>query len=331
MAFLVTLLALACCPGAPAQEKAQEKIPVILDTDIGGDIDDALALVYAVKHPRLEVLGVTTVMDGSYRTAMALKLLELLGRDDVPVFRGARNRLLKGSQVMPDAEKAPQMEALEKMSALEGLAPPRRAVAPEFAPDWIAQQVMARPGKITLVPYGPMTNIALALIREPRLKESVKEIVLMGGALNRARPEYNLMMDPEATRVVFDSGLPITMVGLDVTTRCRMKPEQVEALANAGTPVLKLLTGFLRAWQRNNPQQMPVLHDPLAVGVVADRSLVKLERMIIDVETRGEFTAGATVPRRGTPEELARRGIQVAVEVDADRFLRHFLETIVGK
>ncbi len=305
--------------------EAQEKIAVILDTDIGGDIDDALALVYAVKHPRIEVLGVTTVMDGSYRAEMALKLLELLGRDDIPVFRGARNRLLKGNQPMPDAEKAPQMKALE------GLPPPRRAVAPSFAPDWIIEQVKARPGKVTLVPYGPMTNIALALIREPRLKESVKEIVLMGGALNRARPEYNLWMDPEAARVVFESGLPITMVGLDVTMKCRLKPEQVSALAANETPVLKLLTRFLRAWQRDNPQQMPVLHDPLAVGVTADRSLVKLERMVIDLETRGEFTGGATVSRRGPPEELARRGIQVAVEVDADRFVSHFLETLLGK
>lgn len=317
---LVLILALAAFCA-----QAQEKIPVILDTDIGGDIDDALALVYAVKHPKIEVLGVTTVMDGSYRAEMALKLLELLGRDEVPVLRGARNRLLKGSQVMPDAEKAPQMKALE------GLPPPRRAVAPGFAPDWIAQQVMARPGKVTLVPYGPMTNIALALIREPRLKEAVKEIVLMGGALDRARPEYNLWMDPEAARVVFESGLPITMIGLDVTMKCRMKPEQVEALAAGETPLLKLLTGFLRGWQRGNSQQMPVLHDPLAVGVTADRSLVKLERMIIDLETRGEFTGGATVPRRGPPEELARRGIQVAVEVDADRFVRHFLQTLLSK
>lgn len=305
--------------------RAQEKIPVILDTDIGGDIDDALALVYAVKHPKLEVLGVTTVMDGSYRAAMALKLLELLGRDDVPVFRGARNRLQRGSQVMAGAQNAPQM------SALEGLAPPRRPVGPEFAPDWIVQQVLARPGKVTLVPYGPMTNIALALIREPRLKEAVKEIVLMGGALNRSRPEYNLLMDPEATRVVFESGLSITMIGLDVTMKCRLKPEQVEAIAADGRPLLKLLAGFLRAWQRGNPQQMPVLHDPLAVGVVADRSLVKLERMILDVETRGEFTAGATVPRRGPPEELARRGVQVALEVDADRFVRQFMETLLGR
>ena len=311
-----------CC-ALPAQDKP-DKIPVILDTDIGGDIDDALALVYAVRHPRLEVAGVTTVMDGSYRAEMALKLLELLGRDDIPVVRGARNRLLKGNQPMAGAEKAPQM------SALEGLAPPRRSPLPDFAPDWIVRQVMARPGKITLVPYGPMTNIALALMREPRLKEAVKEIVLMGGALDRSGPEYNLKMDPEAARIVFESGLLITMVGLDVTTKCRLKPEQVDAIAAAGTPLMKLLTGFLRAWQGGNPQQMPTLHDPLAVGVTADRSLVRLERMIIDLETRGDFTAGATVARRGPPEELARRGVQVAVGVDADRFLRHFLETLLS-
>lgn len=320
-ALVAALLLWMCCATLPGQEK----IPVILDTDIGGDIDDALALVYAIKHPRLEVLGVSTVMDGSYRAAIALKLLEVLGRDDVPVLRGARNRLLKGGQEMPGAEKAPQMKALE------GQAPPRRAPAPEFAPDWIVRQVMARPGKITLVPYGPLTNIALALMREPRLKEAVQEIVLMGGALDRTRPEYNLLMDPEATRVVFESGLPITMVGLDVTMKCRLKPEQVEAMAAATTPLMTLLTGFLRLWQSGDPQQMPILHDPLAVGVVADRSLVKLERMIIDIETRGEFTAGATVPRRGTPQELARRGIQVAREVDAERFLRHFTETLLSK
>ena len=307
------------------QEKSPEMIPVILDTDIGGDIDDALALVYAVKHPRIEVLGVTTVMGGSYRAPIALKLLELLGRQDVPVLRGARNRLLKGNQPMEGADRRPQMQALQSWP------PPRGAVAAEFAPDWIARQVLAQPGKLTLVAYGQLTNIALALMREPRLKESVKQIVVMGGTLDRPQPEYNLRMDPEAARVVFESGLPITMVGLNVTMKCRMKPEQVEALANRNTPVLKLLSVLLHAWQKGDRQQMPVLHDPLAVGVVADRSLVQLKRMLIELETQGEFTAGATVPRRDSPEELAQHGIQVAVEVDADRFLGHFLETLLNK
>ncbi len=302
---------------------AQEKIQVILDTDIGDDIDDAMALIYAMKHPRLEVVGVTTVMDGTYRAVMASKLLELLGRDDVPVFRGARNRLLRGSQAMPGAETAPQM------SALAGQAPPRRAIEQEFGPNWIVRQVKARPGKITLVPYGPMTNIALAIIQEPRLKEYIKEIVLMGGALNRSRAEHNLLMDPEATRIVFESGLPITMVGLDVTMKCRLTPQQVDTLVRDDRPLIKLLSGFLRGWQRGNPQQMPVLHDPLAVALVADRSLVKTERMIVDIETRAEFTAGATIPRRGPPEELERRGVQVALDVDADRFVREFMETLL--
>ncbi len=315
------LSALLLCAGI----RAQERIPIILDTDIGAWSDDALALAYAAKHPKIEILAVTTVMDGSYRAPVALKLLELLGREEVPVFLGARNRLLKGSQAMAGAEKTAQMAAVARLPA------PRRAVEPEFAPDWIVRQAMARPGKVTLVSIGPLTNIALGLLAEPRLKEAVKEVVLMGGALDRPEAEWNFKRDPEAARIVLESGLPITMVGLDVTLRCRLTPRQIEDIARAGTPLLKLLGEFLRREDPNDP--LFALHDPLALGVTADRSLVKLQRTIIDVETRGEFTAGATVPRRGPtpPEKLARRGIQVALEVDSERFVREFMATLLRR
>ena len=305
----LALLALVMISSAGAQ-----KLPVIVDTDIGSFSDDALALAYLARHPEIELVGVTTVHEGAGREPLALKLLELLGRTDVPVFRGCGVGPLCSSKAGDASAKALPETAQTRATA--ALPPPRRAVEREAAADWIARTAAARPGRITLLAIGPLTNVALAFERSPQLKKALREIVIMGGALKFHEPEWNIRTDVPAARAVFESGVPLTMVGLDVTLQCRPLPSHITRLEKSSQPVLQLLGRFLRADDPKSP--LFAYHDPLAAAVAADRSLVRLKRMSLRVNE-----AGATVVDRaaGSP-------ISAATSVDSRRFIRGFLEII---
>jgi len=279
--------------------------PIIVDTDVGAWCDDALAIAYAAKHPRAELVGVTTVMEGSYRAPVALKVLDVLGRSDVPVFIGARSALGKKGAIA-NAGKTKQMETVARLGA------PKRKSEAQPAVDWMVREVLARPKQITIIAIGPLTNIALALQREPRFKDAVRELVIMGGALDYPEPEWNIKNDIRAAQVVFDSGIPLTMVGLDVTLKCRPTQEQVAALRGAGHT---LLADFLAA---DANDKLWAHHDPLAVAATFDRSVLKLEGMKVRVDA-----AGNTVATKGG-------SVQVATGVDAARFSKLLLETLTA-
>ncbi len=285
---------------------AQTRLPIILDVDVGAWCDDAVAITYAAKNPRAELVGVTTVMEGAYRAPVALKLLEVVGRTDVPVFVGARNALGKSGPI-PNAEKTKQMEAVARLGGA------RRKPEAQPAVEWMVRQVLARPKQITVVATGELTNVALALQREPKFKDAVRELVIMGGALDYPEPEWNIKNDVKAAQVVFDSGIPLTMVGLDVTLKCRPTMEHVAALRAAGLP---LLADFVAA---DSGDKLWAYHDPLAVAAVFDRSLLKLERMKVRVDANGN-----TVATKGG-------NVQVATGVDAARFIQMLLHTLSSK
>ena len=203
---LLVLALLACvCAARP--------IPIIFDTDIGDDIDDALALGLALQSPELDVRLVTTVIDDTEtRSRLAWKELGLYGRRDVPLATGAPEPLLDPRRFT----RARQFEVLDAADVLPQAARRRAAEA-------IVETLMAAPEKITLVPVGPLTNIALALKTEPRIRDKIERIVLMGGAFTLLRPEYNIVRDRAAAEIVFASGVPITAVGLDVTTKVQAR------------------------------------------------------------------------------------------------------------
>jgi purine nucleosidase len=233
------------------------------------------------------------------------------------------------------------------------LAEPACRADPRFAPDLIVELVRKHPHEITLVPVGPLTNIALALAKDPSIVPLVKEVVLMGGSISggnvTAVAEANIHNDPEAARAVFEAGWPLTMVGLDVTTKTLFTRRDLNLLAKTRGPqndfivaVLKFLVGLA---ERLGAEGTP-MHDPLAVGAVIERSLITTRDMRVDIETRGEHTRGETVANRhlGSDHKVLRgdryfiEGIEkvqpnarVAVGVDAARFIQLFISRIAGK
>ena len=293
---------------------------IILDTDIGDDIDDALALAYAVLNPQIELVGVTTVFKNTQKRAdLACCVLEALDETNVPVYVGVGKTV---PQSIPDWEKIAaehqprQMEILTKRK-------PSIEPHPTRAVDFIVDTIMSGQGDITLVPVGPLTNIAAALLVEPRLIQKTK-ICLMGGAIDRITPEWNVLCDPEAARIVFGSGAEITMVGLDVTTKCKMTYDQVKTIGAVARPINEICFELIHLWGGDNPEPRPTLHDPLAVALVADSTLCEIEGMRIAVETRADHVQGLTVPIDGQPNT------SVCVKVDAERFMNDFLRTLTS-
>ena len=291
---------------------------IILDTDIGDDIDDALALAFAIMSGKIDVLGVTTVFkNAAQRAELTCCLLEALGRTDLPVYTGIGKTLL---QSIPDWEQVAESHRPRQMEVLARQQP---SIQPkqESAINFIIDTVMASDGDITLVPIGPFTNIAAAFILEPRLAQKTK-ICMMGGATDRVRPEWNALCDPEATRVVFGTGVPITMVGLDVTTKCIMSYDQVKAVGAVERPINQICFDLIHLWGGDNPEPRPTLHDPLALATLIDPTFCETHEMRIEVETRADHLRGATVPVAGEPNA------SVCTTVDATRFMDYFVKTL---
>lgn len=292
---------------------------IIIDTDIGDDIDDALAVALALNSPEIDVVGITTVFrNTTLRTKLAKKLLQVFDRPDISVVKGIEKPLINDwdRNLIPQQVKAVK----EEISIDEEI----KAV------DFIIEKVMSAKEPVTIVTIGPLTNIATAIIKEPRLKDKT-QIYMMGGMYSQAFPEWNIYCDPESARVVFDSGIRITMIGLDVTLKCKLDKISLEKIFNFNSKRTNFLSELIKIWQEGNENRFPILHDPLAVATLIDPSLVKKENMHIKVETRGEFTRGVTVVT-DTPyaERKGDSNVDVAVEVDSDRFIRFFLDRILN-
>jgi len=291
---------------------------IIIDTDIGGDIDDALAVSLALNSPELDIVGITTVfVDTTSRVKLTKKLLSLYDKPDIPVIKGAEKPLIGDwdKNLIPLQAQAVKedIDVDENMNAI----------------DFIVDTIMNSKDKITLIPIGPLTNIAGAIIKEPRLKEKT-EICMMGGMYSQAFPEWNIYCDPESARIVFDSGIKITMVGLDVTLKCRLNRETLDKIFNFNSDKTRFLSELIMIWQEGDRERYPILHDPLAVASFIDHSLVRKENMHIKIETRGEFTRGVTVVT-DTPygRKKGDSNVDVCVDVDSDRFIDFFLKRIL--
>ena len=198
---------------------AQRRIPILIDTDIGDAIDDSLALAFALSSPELDVRGVTTVIDDvESKTRLAWKELGLFNRREIPLAMGAPEPLL-------DARLQTHPREFEVLTPADRIPDTARRTAAGF----IVETLMNSGEKITLVPIGPLTNIALAFKTEPRIKERIERIVVMGGAFSGNQSEYNVKRDPVAAAIVFGSGVPIWAAGLDVTTPCKLRPQDLKS------------------------------------------------------------------------------------------------------
>lgn len=302
--------------------------PIILDVDTG--VDDALAIAYAVHSPELSLIGVTTcfgnipVADASRNS---LAVLEVLGAN-VPVIQGAAETLVRGEK----SRYSRHVHGENGIGNVE-LAQPIKSILPEMnAVDYLIEQIYKRPHELTIVAVGPLTNIALAIQKDANIIPLIKEIIIMGGAVNvpgNVTPygEANIVADPEAAAVVFSSGANVVLVGLDVTLQTllpRAKIKEWQQSNEQATALLGKMTDFyIGAYEQLYPGIGGcALHDPLAIGVAINSSFVTTERMDITVVTEGEKT-GQTI---GVPSPSAT--VQVCVTVDHALFVQHFLERI---
>lgn len=298
---------------------AAQTVPIIFDTDIGDDVDDALALALALQSPELDVKAITTVIDrAALRSRLAWKELGVFGRRDIPVGTGADEPLLDPVR----GGRHAQFDVLTGEDVVPG--PPLRAV------DLIIRTLLDSPRKITIVPVGALTNIAIALKTEPRIKDKIERIVLMGGAYYTQQPEYNIYRDRIASEIVFRSGVPITGVGLDVTTRCKLKAEDIERLKAAGHPSSAFLMRLIDLWRENPVNRYPTLHDPLAVAVAMKPSLVETQLGRVQVETASPMLYGLTLftPAERLPKDAPAPNTAVARNVDVERFVKLFMDRV---
>jgi len=320
---------------------------IIFDTDPGSD--DALALMLALNSPELDVRAIT-VVPGNVTAAMglenALRLVSLANRCDIPVAAGAQHPLF---QKLITAEFWHGKNGLANVE----LAASKCKVDSRFGPDLIIQLVHASPHEITLVPVGPLTNVALAVEKDPSIVPLVKEVILMGGSISggnvNAAAEANIYNDPEAAQIVFQAGWPLTMVGLEVGDKALFTQKYLDQLGQTHGPVndfIYAVAKYLVILSATFVSPGAPMYDPSAVAVAIDPTLVKVQEMHVDVETQGEFTRGETVGNRhGMMERNVLRGdhyviegvdkaspnAKVCVDVDADRFLQLFVSRIRGK
>lgn len=315
-----------------------EAAKIILDVDTG--IDDALALLYALKSDRLQVEGITTGfgnVSAELATRNTLAVVELAGmQDKVPVVMGASAPLFREWD-----GPVPWIHGENGLGNYP-LPEPKQMPLEEFAPDFLIRKIHEQPGELMLVFVGRLTNLALALAKDPSIAGKVKQLVLMGGALRvpgNVTPvsEANIWGDPEAAHRVFESGMPITMVGLDVTMKAVLTDEDVRkfkemAAGEEKQPLVRFVDGILQFYfqgyeKYNGISGMIPLHDPLAAAVAEDASLVATERHYIRIETKGRLSAGATLAdmRKIRPKET---NASVCVRVDRDRFVARFLQVL---
>ncbi len=254
---------------------------VLIDTDVGGDVDDALAIAMALNSPTLDIVAITNVyLANEWRAGVTHRILRTWDADDrIPVAAGAEKPMIGWW----DDNHSPK--PMKSYGTFRGQEMP-------CAADVIVNAARQHE-HLTILAIGPMTNIALALAKNPEIAEQI-EIVMMGGLIARAEAEWNIRCDPEAARAVFESGAKITMVSRDVTDRCQFTQEEVDEIARCENPRCRLLdemmSVFMEKWG-----YLPILHDPLALSLLLWDDLVKLEEKHILIETQGEYTRGVTV------------------------------------
>jgi len=318
-----------------------DRMRILIDTDIGlgsgrSDTDDGLALLYALARPELDVVGVTTVagnVPGDVATLNLADLLERIGRSEVPLGRSA---------ALPLRGVPERLAARWNGMAVEGRSKDARRIERSYpdSVDFILEALRRNGGDLTLVAIGPLTNLAVALLKDAATFRSARQIVLMGGSAGKGNvttaAEFNVWCDPEAADLVFRSGVPITMFGLDVTTKVRMLPSSIAKWKRKDSPFLNFLHGACsaymvhRAEMAGEAEPSAFYHDVMPLAWLADPSLFTVESCHVDVETAGIHTRGMTVvetrSRPGTKLDHHR-----AVGVDAGRFEEAVVRCIAEK
>lgn len=301
---------------------------VIFDTDIGTDVDDAYALALLANSPEVTIEAVTTVWaDPHLRARIARKLLNLLEKKDIPVAAGQREAMEngrpaflfghEGEDVFDEGEELPLSETP--------------------ATELIESLIRRYPREVKILLMGPQTNIGRLLREKPELAKLIKEFVIMGGVpfygpeeMKRIgeRPlEVNISSDPIAARIVFESGVPITLIGANVTMPTLLKQEHIEMIGNHGKPATDLLYRMTRIWLKLIGLDETPMHDPLAATAAFNLEFIDAMMVNVAIETEGEFTAGLTVVNRYDNEKW--NTVRVATDVNSEAFIAFMLERIL--
>lgn len=289
---------------------------IILDCDPG--VDDAVALMLAVASPdEVEVLGITAVAGNVPLSATernARRLCTLLHRDDIPVFAGCSRPIMGG------VARGASVHGSDGLGDVDGLPPPSRPVNPKHAVDFIIEAIEASPATITLCPIGPMTNIAVALLKEPEIAAKIREIVFMGGAAfcsgnTSPEAEFNIGFDPHAAHIVMSVGVPLTMFGLDVTRKATITEAWLAELRRGGS-LMQCAADMMASYGAGDP----CLHDPCVIAYLIDPTLFSGVDALVRVECSSPLTLGRTVAavsdrsRNGDPPNC-----RVLTDVDGTR------------
>jgi inosine-uridine nucleoside N-ribohydrolase len=305
---------------------------VIIDTDPG--VDDALALLLAMRSPELQIEGITPVAGNvplELTLPNALRMVEIAGRTDIPVAVGAK---------VPLTRRLVTAAYAHGENGLGGAVFPEPRTKPidEPAASFIRRIVRKYPGEVTLITIGPLTNVATALASDAELAPMVHSIVMMGGSLSGGNitpaAEFNVYVDPEAARIVFQSGIPITMVGLDVTRKTSLTDQHVKTLESSDNRVSQAAAKIARNAIDHNREQGflvgPNMHDSLAVAAFLDPTVVTLEDYYVDVETTGELTAGETLGYSPNAGDLRRKDEAARQHADSHMSIRGSAPTLAG-
>lgn len=293
---------------------AGERIPVLFDTDIGSDIDDAVALAYLLRQPRCELVGVTTVSGQASRRAMlADAVCRAAGRAGLPIHSGAERPLL----VEQRQRTAPQAEVLDRF-------PHRDDFPPNTAVEFMRQTIRSRPGEVVLVAVGPMTNLGLLFATDPQVATMLRGLALMCGRFVSGGPgaaEHNASCDPHATAIVYRApARPHTSHGLDVTSRCRLDAATCRERFRGGP--LDVVAAMAEVWFRS--VQKITFHDPLAAACVFEPELCSYQEGKVEVELSGKLTLGLT---RWNPASEEKPHC-AATDVAPGRFFDHYFSVV---
>jgi inosine-uridine nucleoside N-ribohydrolase len=290
---------------------------ILIDTDAGDDVDDVLAIAFALRRPELDIKAITTVSPYSARRAALIqKLLQLTGKSSIPVAAGMEWPL----RALTDDER----EFLRRPYVGNHCVFEPMAAPDEDAVSLIIRTVEAHAGDITIVTIGPLTNIAAALCRAPEIASKIRGIALMGGEVHLPQAEHNIKWDYHASSIVFSAGIPLFMGTWSMTRRFVLMPEDCEKIKNADTPLCDFLAQCIELWwPHKGGKPGPVMYDivPLLWSYAPD--YYATEAMNIAVETKGEFTTGMTIKRPGAPNA------QVSVVMRERDVKELYLQTIL--
>lgn len=333
---------LACVVAAQAAaQPAQKKI--IVDTDFAfAPQDDAMALFFVLNSPELDVLGITTVAGNkslNIATADVLKTLEVAGRTEIPVFRGAAAPLLHekaewdtktyGGWFVTEPAPAPPGGFAQKK-------PESRS-----AVDFLVSTVMQSPGQVTILAIGPLTNLAMAMRTEPAFAKSVKEVVIMGGAIasladgggnHTPNAEYNFYVDPEAAKIVARAGMPIVLSPLNVSRKARFTKEWYDRIVAVDTPITRMIKDGMGARYQQRPDMAPLMYDQIAAVTLVAPTLMKTVDLFVDVDDNVGPNYGVSVGgREPWPGGEHAKKMTVQTDLDWDKFIRLYVERVTAK